>query len=136
MKNSSHCGGAQLGSGFGVSNGVVATETADSLGVAVVSGIDGLNNVAVASAAGVFGYMSAGIADLNIVGEISGSEVKRMKESVAGFYGVFAREVVGSVTIVAGCGMFVATLDPAVVLRIHDMAIRAGLWIIGEIGIP
>lgn len=118
-----------------MSNGVVATQTANSIGVAVVAGINGLNHVGVAAATGVFCYVAASVADFYVVRKISSSEVEGMEESVAGFNGVFAREVVRSVAVVAGGGVLMASFDPAIVLRIHNVAVRASLRIIGEIGI-
>ena len=121
----------QRGRGLGVSYGVVATQTANPIAVAVVAGINGLNDVAVTSAAGVFCYRAAGTADLDVVRKDSGGEIKRMKEAVAGFYGVFAGKVMWSVAIIAGGSVLVASLDPAIVLRVHHMAVGTGLRIIG-----
>ncbi len=123
-------------SGLGVSYGVVAAQAANPIGIAVVADINGLNNTVVASPASVFRHIAAGAADLDVVGKISSCEIKRMKEAVAGFYSVFTGKVMGSMAIITGGSMLVASLDPAIVLRIHHMAVRTSLGIIGEIGIP
>jgi hypothetical protein len=125
----------KLGSGFGVTYGVMATQAAHFPASGVAPSVDSLHNVGVATAAGVFGYIAAGIADLDGVWKISGSEVERVKETVAGFDGVLAGKIMRSMAIVTGGCVLVASLDPAIVLRIHHMAVGAGLRIVGEIGI-
>jgi hypothetical protein len=58
-----------------------------------------------------------------------------VKETVAGFDGVFADEIVGRVAIVAGGGGMMAGFDPGVVLRAHRMAVGTSIGIIQEVGI-
>jgi hypothetical protein len=109
----------------------VAAQTTNPIGIAMVAGINRLNNIVVASPASVFRHIAAGAADLDVVGKISSCEIKRMKETVAGFYSVFTGKIVGGVAIITGGGMLMASLDPAIVLRIHHMAVGTSLRIVG-----
>jgi hypothetical protein len=97
----------------------------------VLAGVNGLHDVAMAAAAGVLGYVAAGVGDFNVVRKISGSEIKRMKEAIAGFDRIFAREVVRCMAVIASSGVLVTSFNPAIVLRIHHMAVGTGLWIVG-----
>ena len=115
-----------------MSDGVVAAQATEfPARGGMVSGVYGLHNVTVASAAGVLGYIATGRSDLDVVWKVSSGKKQRMEESIAGLDGVFARQVMGRVTIIAGGSMFMTPFDPAIVLRIHYMAVCAGLRIIG-----
>jgi hypothetical protein len=55
---------------------------------------------------------------------------------VHGFCGVFADEVMRQVAVHAGGGRVMARLLPALVLRQHDVAIRAGGRIVAQVRKP
>ena len=73
-----------------------------------IVGINGLNDIFVTSAAGVFSYLSIKMSNLNVVRVVPSREVKRMKKTVHRLYGVFAGKVMRSVAIVAGSGRAMA----------------------------
>jgi len=72
--------------------------------------------------------------DLDRIGEIPEREVKRVPEAVPGLRGHLADGIVGRVAVVAGRGRVVRGAHPAVVLLAHDVAVRAGVGIVGEVG--
>jgi hypothetical protein len=57
-----------------------------------------------------------------------------MPEAVRCFYRVFADEVCRRVAAIAACHRAVRRLEPAVELLAHDVAVRAGLRVIRQIG--
>src|SRR3954466_4755729 len=58
-----------------------------------------------------------------------------MEESVGGLDGVLAREIVRRVAVVARGNGMVTALDPGSVVIAHDMAVRTGFRIVGEVGV-
>jgi hypothetical protein len=58
-----------------------------------------------------------------------------MEETVAGLYRVLANEVVRRVAVIAGGRGVMAGLDPAIILRVHHMAVGAGAGIVGKVGV-
>jgi len=98
-------------------------------------GVNGLGDRLVAAPAGGFRDFQIECGDANVVRVRAGREVKRVKEAVAGFDGVFPDKIMGRVAIVTGSGGMMARFDPGVVLRAHRMAIGAGVGIIQEVGI-
>src|SRR4051794_16050742 len=73
--------------------------------------------------------------DLDIVRKSSGGEGERVEESVCCLDRVLAREIVWGVAIVAHGHGVMATLDPTVVVVLHDVAVGTGCGIVGEVGI-
>ena len=49
----------------------MATQAANFPATGVAAGVDGLNDVAVAAAAGVLGYVAAGRGDLDVIGKVA-----------------------------------------------------------------
>ena len=98
-------------------------------------GVNGLSDRLVAAPAGGFRDFQIECGNANVVRVRAGREVKRMKEAVAGFDGVFSEEIMGRVAIVTRSGGMMARFDPGVVLRAHRMAIGAGVGVIQEVGI-
>lgn len=72
---------------------------------------------------------------LNIVRKSSGGKSEGVKEPIRGLDGVLADEIVGRMTVVALGNRVVTALHPCGVVVLHDMAVRAGFRIVGEIGI-
>lgn len=62
--------------------------------------------------------------DLDRVFEVARRERERMKETVVGFGDPFADRVMREMTIVAGGDVMVARFKPAVILRLHHVAVR------------
>ena len=119
-----------------MSDGKVAAGALESGGLAVnYVAVDGGGYVFVAVAAGVLGDLVIELRDLDGVGIPAGGEVEGMPESVVGLDGVFSENVVRGVAVVAGCGPMMARLQPGIVLRLHHVAVGAGGWIVGEVGV-
>lgn len=112
-----------------------AAVTAKARGLIVFTAVtfDRLNDVRMAMAAGGFSDLAVALGDLDRIGILAGREIKRMPEPVLCLGRVFADQIVWRVTIVACGNTAMAALDPAIVLFLHHMAIRAGLRIVGEI---
>ena len=100
----------------------------------LVRAFDRLNNFAVAFAARAFRYSVIARFDAQWVGVFAGCERERMPESVLGFRRILRNETRWCVAIVARCHRPVARFNPRVVMLLHDVAIRARLRIVGEIG--
>src|SRR6185295_4617171 len=65
--------------------------------------------------------------------EAAVGEVIRVHDAVPGLGPVLADQVVRHVAVVADGHRVVASLQPAVVLLVHDMAVRAGPGVVGEV---
>jgi hypothetical protein len=103
-----------------VAAGLVGEHVLDEVTVAVETGI----------------LHDAGVARLDLdrfVGLVGG-ERQRMEEAVDGLDEPLAREAVGEVAVVAGGDVVVAGFDPRVEVVLHDVAISAGVGIVGETG--
>ena len=88
-----------------MTNRVVTAGTLQSCGFATDNiAIDRRSDRLVASAAGVFRHLMIELGYLNGVGIVAAGEVKGMPESVVGFHGVLADEIMWCVAVVAGCG--------------------------------
>lgn len=117
-----------------MADGIVATRAVEACGFAVNNvAVDRRGDRFVAAAACVLGDPVIEFRDLDSVGIMPAGEIKRMPEAVVGLDGILSDQVVGSVAVVAGRDRMMAGLHPGVVLRLHDMAIRAGRRIIREI---
>ncbi len=95
--------------------------------------LDDRHHRRVAMAAGGLGHPAVAFGDADVLGEAAGGEGKRMEEAVDAFGEVLGNQSGRGVTVVAHGDGAVATLDPAVELFVHDMAIRAGTRIVGEV---
>src|SRR4051794_6982847 len=58
-----------------------------------------------------------------------------MEEAVGGLDGVLTGEIMRSVAVVARGSRVMATLNPGSVVIAHDMAVRTGFRIVGEVGV-
>ena len=71
--------------------------------------------------------------DLNIVLVAASREEKRMPEAVGCFYRVLGHEIRRRVTAIARRNRAVRRLYPAVKLLAHDVTVRAGGGIVGQV---
>ena len=84
---------------------------------------------------GLLGHPTVAFVDLYRFVECIGREIVRVPKSVRSFRVILPEEVMGRMTVVAGGNGFVTGLQPAAVLLVHDMAVRAGARVVAEIGI-
>lgn len=66
------------------------------------------------------------LVNLNGIDEAAGRKRERMLPAVFEFAEIFSDETGRSMTVVAARDVLMAAGDPAVVLFLHDMAVRAG----------
>lgn len=99
-----------------------------------------LSHLLVAIAAGFFCDPAASFGHLDRFVKIIGGEIIRMPKAVSGLGHIFSDGVMWCMAIVAGGNGLMAGFLPAIVLLIHDMAIRTAGGIIAQIrialGIP
>lgn len=88
-----------------------------------------------AAAARLFGDACVALADLNRLVKSAERKIIRMPEAVRSFGVIFPDNVGRRVTIVTRRDVLVARLDPAVILVVHNVAVRARRGIIAEVGI-
>ena len=119
---------------FQVAHGAVTTDTRDLARPGVGGRAHRLDDGLVAAAAVRLGDRPAGRQRADWLGERAGGEVERMPEAVAGLRRILGHERVGHVTVVAHGDRAMAALDPAVVLLVHDVAVRAGPRVVGHVG--
>ena len=86
--------------------------------------------------AGFFGDLKAVFGNAYVVFEPTGGEVVRMPESVARLGHVLADELRRRVAVVADGCVAMTGLQPPAVLIVHDMTVRAGRGIVGQVRIP
>lgn len=91
------------------------------------------DNVRVTAAAGVLGNFAIPFVDLDVLGKIAGGKAERVPESVHRLGGIFANQIMRGVAIVTGRHAAMTAVDPTVILLLHDVAVDAGLGIIGQI---
>src|SRR5579871_943224 len=121
-------------SGLGMADRVMTAGAFYSAGSAVHDvAINCRSNRLVAAPAGILGNCVIEFCDFNRVGKMAGGEIKGMPEAVICFDRVFPDEVVRSVAVVAGRGGVMARFKPGVVLCLHDVAVRAGRGIVGQV---
>ncbi len=96
--------------------------------------LDRLDDGFVTAAAGVFGDSPVSIVDLNRFVEPPSRESEGMVPAIERLGGPFPQEIVGGVAVVARCYGVMGGLGPGVVVVLHHMAVRAGLWIVGQVG--
>jgi hypothetical protein len=97
--------------------------------------VDCLRDVFVAMAASRFGYLVVEVGDPDDVRVITSGEIERMEKAVRSLNCVLANDIVRRVAIVAGRRRVMTRLYPGVILRLHDVTVRASLWIICEVGV-
>ena len=97
-------------------------------------GADILDDLLMTLHASVFGDSAVAWFDAQRIGELAGGEGERVPEAIVGFGDVFADDVVGCVAVVACGNGAVAGLEPAIIMLLHDVAVCAGVGIVGEIG--
>src|SRR5687767_13573802 len=86
--------------------------------------------------AGFFGDLKAVLGNAYVVFEPTGGEVVRMPESVARLGHVLADELRRRVAVVADGCVAMTRLQPAAVLLVHDVTVRAGRGIVCHVRIP
>src|SRR5215472_5786838 len=119
---------------LGMTCRAVTTNTLQTPGPAGYSGSLNFGGyVLVAAAACLFRNLAIEFRDPDVVWIATGGEVKRMQEPVFRFHGVFADDVVWSMTIVAACHRVVTRLEPGIVGCLHDVAVSASLGIVRQV---
>jgi hypothetical protein len=112
----------------------VAARTFDALSIAVSAvAIDRCGDGFVAMAARTFHDLVIKFSDLDGVWIFAGGEIEGVPESVIRLDRVFSDDVMRSVTVVAGCGVVMARLDPSIVLLAHDVTVDAGGGIVRQV---
>src|SRR3954454_2548572 len=96
---------------------------------------DGVCEFSVTRLARGFGDAVVVALDLDIVRKSSGGEGKGVEEPVGGLNCVLPSEIVRRVAVVARGDGVMATLDPSVVVVLHDVAVGARRGIVGEVGV-
>src|SRR5262249_2336614 len=94
-----------------------------------------LSDSGMAMAAGAFHDFAVEAGDLNCVRVFTGSEVKRVEETVARFDRIFAQEIMRCMAVIARRRPAMTGLDPARVLLVHGVTVGARGGIVQEIGI-
>src|SRR5581483_8582653 len=97
--------------------------------------IDGRSDRFMTAAARVFSDLVVELRNFNGVRIMAAGEVEGVPEPVVRLHGIFSDRVMRGMAIVTGCDRMMAGLQPGIVLRLHNMTIRAGGRVIGEIGI-
>ena len=119
-----------------MADGVVTPRALEPGSVAVhYISVNGRGDRLVASPAGVLDDAVIEFRDLNCVRVISAGEVERMPETVVRLYGVFTDDVVRCVAVIAGGYGVMARFHPAVILRLHDMAVCTCRRVICHVGV-
>ena len=126
--------GSEFIGSLGMSHPVMAADAGKAVIFVSAAGIDGVGDVCVTVPAGVFRDGAAARFHIDRLMEITGREGVRMPETVIGLGPVLAEEIVRGVAIIASGDGTVAGLQPGVIVILHDMAVRACLRIVGEVG--
>jgi hypothetical protein len=92
------------------------------------------NDLFVALQTGLFGDAEVSIRNADLVGEVMCCKRQRMKKSVDCFGGIFTYKSGRGVAIVAYGYFPVAAFHPALILILHDMAVRASGSIVRHVG--
>jgi len=117
-----------------MSDGCVAAGALQTFGFTVnYVAVDGRSDVLVTMTACGLDDLVVEVSNTNVVRVEAGREIEGMKKAVRSLNRVLADNVVWRMAIVAGGDGVVARLDPGVILRLHDVAVGAGLRIVGEI---
>src|SRR4029078_521073 len=117
-----------------MSDGCVAAGALQTFGFTVnYVAVDGRSDVLVTMTACGLDHLVVEVSNTNVVRVEAGREIEGMKKAVRSLNRVLADNVVWRMAIVAGGDGVVARLDPGVILRLHDVAVGAGLRIVGEI---
>ena len=85
--------------------------------------------------AGILHHLVIELGDLDRVGISAAGEIEGMPESVVCLHRIFPHNVVRSVAIVAYRHRVMAGLHSRVVLRLHQVAVRAGSRIVRQVGV-
>lgn len=119
-----------------MSHSVVTAGTGNVFRAAVNSArIDGVSDRLMTTSARGLGHASIELGDFYRVRVFAGSEIKRMKEAIAGFDRVFSDQIVRRMAVVASSRGMMAGLHPCFVLGAHGMTVRACCGIIEKVGI-
>lgn len=84
--------------------------------------------------AGTLSHAAIAIFNPDRFRKISGRKSQRVKQAVVGLGDPFAKKIVRQMAIIATGDRMVAGFFPRVVVRLHDVTVRAGLGIVGKIG--
>ncbi len=95
----------------------------------------GLNHGLMAAKTRVFYRLQTVFANPNGIRKILKREGRRVVETIQGFDGVLANNIVWQMTVVTFGHMVVSGLNPRVHILFHDVAVYAGLWIVREVGV-
>lgn len=95
----------------------------------------GLNHGLMAAKTRVFNRLQTVLADPNGIRKVLKGKCGRVIESIQGFDGVFANNVVWQMAVVTFCHVVMGGLYPRVHILFHDVAVYAGLWIVREVGV-
>jgi hypothetical protein len=103
-------------------------------GPCVAGRVDSAGQIGVAFHAGSIGHAVVASRDSNFVGKPLCGESPGVEEAIQCFGGVLGEEAGGSMAVVADGPLAMARTEPAGMLIAHDVAVGAGIGIIGEVG--
>src|SRR3954469_4584208 len=118
---------------IGMSDVAMAPDAGEPVVFGGSAGVNIVSEAGVAPPAGIFRDGAAAGLHGNGLMEIAGGKSIGMPEAMVGFGPVFSDHVVRGVAVVAGRHGAMAGFDPRIVVVLHDMAVRAGLRVVGEI---
>jgi hypothetical protein len=101
---------------------------------AAAVGFNGVDDGRVTFAAGLFRDGAVAGRDAQRIGKVARGEIQRVEEAVLGLDGVFGDGAGRRVAVVAGGDRAMAGFEPCVIMFLHDVAVRAGLGIVGHVG--
>lgn len=90
----------------------------------------GLHNIAMAKTTGIFGDLSIMWFDLNGFMKLASGKGKGMPKPIFCLVQIFSNQSMGIVTVIAGCGISMASFYPSRILVLHDMAVHTGFGIV------
>jgi hypothetical protein len=97
-------------------------------------GQEGMNKLSMTMQASLLSHSSIARFNLNRFRKISSCKGQRMKETIVRLGNPLSQKVVGQVAIIASRDGVMAGILPGIKMRLHDMAIRTGLGVVGKIG--
>lgn len=94
----------------------------------------GMHKVLMAIQAGTLSHAAIAIFNPDRFRKTSGRKSQRVKQAVVGLGNPFAKKIVRQMAIIATGDRMVAGFFPRAIVRLHDVTVRAGLGVVGEIG--
>ena len=116
-----------------MANAGVATDTGNGVGVAFHR-LDVVHHILMTFATRVFGDAKAASLDLDWFVKLARGKGERMKESVFCLGEILRDKPRRRMAVVAGRDRVMARLDPTIEMIPHDVAVRAGLGIVAQVG--